>query len=241
MPSNGARALGAGDVLSLEVVTVREAENRAGGVLTLDMRLSSGDLHLVFCTSRALTSLLGDTCLGLTPPSSGQVRLFERDWQDLDRGQAHWLRAHVGRVLARGNWLETRSVWENIVLQQLHATQRSATAINREAGRLAREFGLPGLPVDDPEACPPADLERAACARAFMGRPALVILEHPMTLTYPEMLAPLMEAVQRVRNRGGAVLLITSLTGLFDDASIPVTRRHRIAGGLMVTADGDRV
>jgi len=240
MKSIGARALKPGDVLSLEGVTVREAENPAGGVLTLDMRLARGDLHLVFCTSRALTSLLGDTCLGLTTPSSGVARLLDRDWRDLDRGQAHGLRAHVGRVLARGNWLETRSVWDNLVLQQLHTTQRSGTAINREAGRLARDFGLPGLPVDYPETCPPADLERAACARAFMGRPALVILEHPMTLTYPEMLAPLMEAIQRVRNRGGAVLLITSLTGLFDDASIPVTQRHRIAGGLMVALGGDR-
>lgn len=241
MPSIAARALGPGDVLSLEGVTVRESENPAGGVLNLDMRLASGDLHLVFCTSRAHASLLGDACLGLTPPSSGKVRLLDRDWQDLDRGQAHGLRTHVGRVLARGNWLETRSVWENIVLQQLHTTQRSGSAINREAGRLAREFGLPGLPVEYPEACLPADLERAACARAFMGRPALVILEHPMTLTYPEMLAPLMEAVQRVRHRGGAVLLITSRTGLFDDASMPVTQRHRIAGGLMVTQGGDRV
>ena len=241
MKSIGATALKPGDVLSLEGVAVREAENPAGGVLTLDMRLASGDLHLVFCTSRAHTSLLGDTCLGLIPPSSGEVRLLDQDWQMLGRARAHELRAHVGRVLARGNWLETRSVWENIVLQQLHTTQRSATAINREAGRLARDFGLPGLPVEYPEACPAADLERAACVRAFMGRPALVILEHPMTLTYPDMLVPLIQAIQRVRNRGGAVLLITNLTGLFDDASLPVTQRHRIAGGLMVTVDGDQV
>ena len=45
-----------------------------------------------------------------------------------------------------------------------------------EATVLARRFGLPGLPVGGRETVPAGELVRAACVRAFLGTPELVLI-----------------------------------------------------------------
>jgi phospholipid/cholesterol/gamma-HCH transport system ATP-binding protein len=230
-----------GALLSLKRVRVRRLADQGAGLLTLDLTLGGGGFHLIYSGSRDYSAALADTCLGLIEPDNGVVSFLGQDWRALDQNRAHALRGHVGRVMTRGNWIETRSIMENIVLPQRHSTHRSDASLNQEAARLAQRFGLPGLPIGYPDACLPADLERAACTRAFMGRPLLVILEHPMELTYPELLPALINAGQKVRKRGGAVLWITSLEQLFEDRSLPTTQRHRIVGGALISVNRSEI
>ncbi len=227
-------------ILKLQGVRVRHPADQGAGPLTLNLSVEDGEFHFIYSRRRTQSALLGDACLGLVEPEDGAVSFLDQDWRALARSQAHALRGHVGCVMTRGNWIENRSIRENILLPQRHSTRRSDTALNQEATQLARQFGLPGLPLGYPGDCPRADLERVACTRAFMGKPLLVILEHPMELTYPELLPALINAVQGVRNRGGAVLWLTRLDTLFEDPSLPVTQRHQIVGSTLVRRDGNR-
>jgi phospholipid/cholesterol/gamma-HCH transport system ATP-binding protein len=79
-----------------------------------------------------------------------------------------------------------------------------------------------------------ADLQRAACVRAFLGRPLLILLEEPTAGIFVEIISALMHAVRDARDRGAAVIWLTQKGLIWHDQTLPATQRYRlIAGKLM--------
>lgn len=202
--------------------------------LTLSLALRAGELHLVHSSDADLSTIIADLLLGLRSSARGSVRFDGARWDDMPEAEAFRLRGGIGRVLTRGNWITTWSVMDNVLLPARHHTVMPADQLRELACDMARQFGLPGLPVLLPGECATADLERAACVRAFLGRPRLVILEHPMDDGGSDLLPPLMSAVQRMRRRGGAVIWMTRDRSLLERRDIPADRRYRIVGGLLL-------
>ncbi|MCC7080311.1 MAG: hypothetical protein IT530_06550 [Burkholderiales bacterium] len=163
--------------------------------LTLDFVVRPGELELVESRYKERSSAIADVLLGLAAAGSGSVRFLGRAWRDLNRREAFELRREIGRVQGRGNWMDARSVMDNLLLPARHHTVVPERELRERACLLAQQFGLPGLPLLLPGECAPEDLERAACVRAFLGRPALVVLEHPMAFEDSGLLAPLMNAI----------------------------------------------
>jgi phospholipid/cholesterol/gamma-HCH transport system ATP-binding protein len=196
--------------------------------LTLDFVLRPGELELIESRYKERSSDIADDLLGLAPAGSGSVRFLGRAWSELARREAFELRREVGRVQARGNWMEARSVLDNVLTPARHHTILPEHALRERASALAQQFGLPGLPLLLPDGCASDDLERAACVRAFLGRPALVILEHPMAYEDSGLLTPLMNAIQQVRRRGGAVIWFTEHASHVREASLSADRQREL-------------
>jgi phospholipid/cholesterol/gamma-HCH transport system ATP-binding protein len=123
---------------------------------------------------------------------------------------------------------------ENILLPQRHHTRRSVRELREEAGGLAQQFGLPGVPLDLAGDIPVADLQRAACVRAFLGRPALILLEEPTAGIYLEIISALMNTVREARERGAAVIWLTRKNLIWNDQTLPVTQRYRLITGKLM-------
>ncbi len=103
-----------------------------------------------------------------------------------------------------------------------------------EASALAASFGLPGIPLGMPDSISRIDLQRAACIRAFLGDPLLVILEDPTYGAGTDLLKPLVDTIRVARNRGAAVLWFSLSAEIWRDRSIPVSRRYRMAGDELI-------
>ena len=202
--------------------------------LELDLELQPGDLQLVFSQDTIQSTAIVDALLGLDGPAQGGVQFLGRAWSELKPSEANRLRGNIGRVLSAGNWMSGRSVMENLLLPIRHHTVLPDEVLREMACDLARHFGLPGLPTLLPHQCPESDLERAACIKAFLGRPRLVILEHPMDFADFGMFVPLMEAIQQMRRRHGAVIWFTRSRNVFEDQSIPASRRLQVTGGRLL-------
>ena len=204
------------------------AARGAFAALTLDFAVWPGELQIVRSRHRARSAELVDALLGLVEPGSGSVRFLGKDWREIARREAFELRSEVGRVRERGNWMEARSVMDNLLLQARHHTALPETVLRERAGVLARHFGLPGLPLLLPSDCAPDDLERAACVRAFLGRPTLVVLEHPMAFDDSDLLLPLIDAIQQLRRRGGAAIWFTEHPLHAAEAGLTADRRFEL-------------
>lgn len=215
------------ETTALSVVALGGASLLAG-----DLRVQAGELHLVYSPATALSEALADALLGLA--GAGTVRFLGVAWADLDAAAACRLRGRIGRVMSRGNWLENRSVMDNLLLPLRHQTVLAEETIRQRASELALGFGLPGIPTLLPHQCPESDLERAACVRAFLGRPQLVVLEQPIEASESRSFPPLIDAVQQVRRRGGAVLWFTQRRRLLEERGIAADRRYRIAGSRLI-------
>jgi len=207
---------------------------RFGALATLDLQLKAGELVLIDPGGPAPGAALADAICGLELPTAGEIRFLGRCWRELKPDAANALRGRIGRVFARGGWLEHLTVLENVLLQQLHQTRRERALLLLEASRLAQRLELPGLPMGLPHEHGEAELRRAGCVRAFLGRPALVILEEPVG-TADELLAPLLNLVLAALGRGAAVLWLTTLPRVLGAAAVPARDRYRLLGGRLVS------
>jgi phospholipid/cholesterol/gamma-HCH transport system ATP-binding protein len=192
--------------------------------------LQSGELALVRLSNLHQTAAFADTFSGLREPTKGKIRFLGRDWQDVSTDTANAMRGKIGRVFSSGNWLDGFTICDNVLLPQSHHTRTPKDDLLRDAANLAKHFGLPGLPSGYPTEYARADLRKAACVRAFLGKPLLLLLEDPTYGIYPEILAPLVNAVRRARNRGAAVFWMTLTDDVWLDESIPANRYFMISG-----------
>ena len=194
----------------------------------VSLSVCGGDLVLIRLARLEQTAAFADACAGIIKPHSGFVRFLGRNWQDLRPDQANALRGRIGRVFKTGNWINNLSLLDNMLLPQRHHTRRSTRQLCEEAGKLADQFGLPGIPLGLPGDLTAAELQRAACVRAFMGRPLLILLEEPTSGIFLEIISALMDAVREARDRGAAVIWLTRKGLIWNDQTLPVTRRYRL-------------
>lgn len=202
--------------------------------LAVDLTLRAGDMALVQPGDEQHERALADVACGLTPPQRGVVRFLDRDWSALAPDQANALRGRIGHVVREGAWIPYLSLLDNILLPQLHHTRRPYAEILAEAARLAAWFGLPGVPTGRPGEMPPSLLRRAACVRAFLGAPSLIVIETFEGDLDDGLLAPLINAMRVARDRDAAVLWFIQDAGLYQDRSLPATSRLRLLGDALV-------
>lgn len=195
--------------------------------IPFDLELSPGDLALVEVRSPAWAAEFADLCCGLIPLREGSVSFLGQDWATMPETMAAARRGRIGRVHGSGAWIGFAGTDLNILLPQLHHTRQPVGDLRDAAARLARDFGLPGLPLVRPEALSAGDLSRAALVRAFLGEPRLVLLEHPVKGQFADLVPPLLNMLAAVRDRGAAGIWLTGSDLVWNDRSFPATERLR--------------
>lgn len=198
--------------------------------LSVGLKVRPGEFHIISTTSVDDSAAIGDGLMGLS--GRGEVRFLDSNWSSMTANEAGRMRSRIGRIPARGRWLEDRSVLENVLLPQRHHTILSDDVLEEKAARLATAFRLPGIPLQRPQDCLDIDLACAACVRAFLGRPELVILEHPTYGADGTPLEPLLAEAQHVCRRGGGVVWFTRRDRLFP--ALAGVKRHRLTGHRLI-------
>lgn len=194
----------------------------------LNLEVSGGDFFLIRLARAEQTATFAGACAGIIPPLRGGVYFLGRNWQKLRPTLANALRGRIGSIFASANWINHLSLVENMLLPQLYHTHRPVARIRDEAGELAERFGLPGVPLGLPGDFAAVDLQRAACVRAFLGQPLLLLLQEPARGMASEIVSPLIQAIRDARDRGAAAIWFTRKGSIWNDRSIPVTRRYRL-------------
>ena len=217
-------------VLVLDHATLLSGQSGGSETVTINMTLHAGELALIQVERLQWALTFADTCAGLVSPASGHVLFLNQDWARVPPDLANALRGRIGRVFTASTWLQHLSLLDNVILRQLHHTHRPFAELRDEAAQLAARFGLPGFPGGRPQDCIPEDLQRVACAGAFLGSPVLLLLEEPTFGVYPDLMVPLIHAICWARSRGSAVLWLTAATAVWNDPSLPATSRYRLVG-----------
>lgn len=209
-----------------------------GAVLApkITFRLMPGELALIDQRDYTREEWFADLCCGLVPLTEGAMRFLGRDWAAMPYHYATALRGRIGRVFATGGWIGFMDVAANILLPQLHHTRDDHGMLREKATDLARAFGLPGLPLGRPDDLSPGDLARAACVRAFMGDPALILLENPTQGRFLDLVLPLFNALAAARSQGAAAVWLTRSDRVWRDPSFPATYRLRLGKSGLVPA-----
>jgi phospholipid/cholesterol/gamma-HCH transport system ATP-binding protein len=191
--------------------------------------LHAGDLALLRTPTTVRLREVTELVCGFATPDDLRVRVLGKAWTALDEAQRRLLRARIGVVPSEGGWAPHLSVADSVLLPALAHQLASPEALRERAALLCRRFGLPGLPLDRPGALREGELARAACARALLLRPALLILENPIRGDATEELRlPLLQIL--AERAEVACLWLTTSRDLWRDPTIPARARYRLTG-----------
>jgi lipoprotein-releasing system ATP-binding protein len=170
----------------LEVANVTKYYSTPRGPLTVladvTCSLGPGDAAAITGPSGSGKSTLLYVLGGLEPPSSGRVRLGDRDLFALSPAElADFRNAQIGFVFQDHCLLPQCSVLENVLVPTLVA--RGPRTDHRDDGSRARllidQVGLTGRLDHRPGELSGGEKQRVAIARALVGQPQLVLCDEP--------------------------------------------------------------
>ncbi len=213
---------------------------RGGGVrlprAPLDLMLAEGDFALIETPGPRRGGAFADLCMGLVPLLGGSVRFLGRDWGALPPDHADALRGRIGRLFHLPIRADTPDVAARVLLGRLHHTRIPEPELRAEAAGLAFRFGLPGLPAGPARLLAGPDLLRAACVRAFLGRPRLIVLELPLAVQEPDLLGAFLQLGAEARGRGVGVAWLANPGPALRDPSFRPTHRLRLTDAGLAAA-----
>lgn len=195
--------------LRFETVDYRAPSDSYASFSGASLTLRPGDLAAVHINHDSEHVPIADLATGLLAPTSGRVLLEEHDWQAMNAFEQAAARGRIGCVLEQPSWISSLSVRQNIMLRERHHTHRPDAEIGEETDALCRLAGLKAIPALRPDRMRSRELRMLEWVRAFMGRPALVVLVFPERETFSGAFAACAQLVERARLAGTAVLWIS--------------------------------
>ncbi|MFT6107362.1 MAG: phospholipid/cholesterol/gamma-HCH transport system ATP-binding protein [Planctomycetota bacterium] len=192
----------------------RETHDTA--LLDVQLVVEPGELVLIELDRRTPRLPLLDAALGLEEPTQGEVLIEGKSWRDHSPAEAAKARSRIGCVFDRAEWVANLELDKNILLAGQHHRRGLGETLREEATAWGVRFGLESLPEARPHDLPEHVLRRAACVRAFLGAPRLIFLENPTRGIYPNLVEPLLRAVEEARAGSAGVVWTTASRPVID-------------------------
>ena len=224
-------------ILEFERVSLRRVAHGQAEMHGVSFRLMPGELARVQLEPGNEQLPLADATEGLINPDEGTIAFLGERWPALAPDRELARRARIGRVFDGHGWISNLNILENLTLAQRHHTARPDPEIIAEAQALARSFGLPEVPAGRPALVSRRDLRRAEWIRAFLGQPALILLERPTFGVAVEHVPLLIRAVEAALAGGAAVLWTHDKDTSSGETALQKCLRFRMRGDTMRAED----
>ena len=227
-------------VLRFEEVTVRLSDERFSSLHDCSFTLAAGQLLSIRLASHRMSPIpalaIGDRPDEIEDLSgmSGRIAFEGIDWSARFPADVLAQRNRISLVLAEPRWVNNLNVRENVLLSQLHHTRRRRREIIAEAQQLAYRFGLGEVPPRRMSSLMRSELRRCEWVRALLGDKRLLVLERPCRDVQPQYWEALVEQLNQLRLRGGAVVWLCGDDAEQQLVDASATQRLAIRGERLV-------
>ncbi|WP_404401664.1 cell division ATP-binding protein FtsE [Pelagibacterium halotolerans] len=186
----------------------------------LTFKISPGSFHFLTGPSGSgKTSLLRLLLLSLKP-SRGTVSMFGEDVMRLDRDRLLQMRRHIGIVFQEFRLLEHMTTFENVALP-LRVRGQNEASYRANVEELLDWVGLGDRMDAHPEVLSGGEKQRAAIARAVIGKPDILLADEPTGNVDPELSERLLHLFAELNKMGTTVILATHEVGLLEKFDHP--------------------
>lgn len=168
-------------LLKLENVTKYYGSGEAvsKALCGISFTLEQGEFTAIMGASGSGKSTLLNVIATIDRPSSGAIFLEERNVAQMKEQElAVFRRDHLGFIFQEYNLLDTLTVAENIVLP-LNLQKRPVTETEEKLQKIAASLEITGQLEKFPRQLSGGQRQRAACARALITQPALILADEP--------------------------------------------------------------
>ncbi len=174
----------------------------------IDFHLLPGSFHFLTGPSGAgKTTLLRLLFMALRP-SRGLIFLFGRNLSDQSTSERAELRRRIGVVFQDFRLLDHLTTWQNVALP-LKVTGRSATDYGDDVTELLKWVGLGDRMHAYPQVLSGGEKQRAAIARAVIGKPELLLADEPTGNVDPQMADRLLRLFVELNKLGTSIVIAT--------------------------------
>lgn len=172
--------------------------------------MDQGDFTAIMGASGSGKTTLLNVIATIDRPSSGSVLLEATDVAGLnEKGLAAFRRDRLGFIFQEYNLLDTLTIGENIVLP-LNLRKLPLKETQQRLREVAETLGITGQLDKYPRELSGGQRQRAACARALITRPALVLADEPTGALDSANSKALMETlISMNRDLGSTILMVT--------------------------------
>ena len=195
--------------------------------------LEPGSLTFLTGPSGAGKSTLLKLVFLAEKPSRGLISLFGRDLARLKRSDLPGLRRRVGVVFQEFRLLDHLTTFENVALP-LRVLGQPESMYRDNVTELLEWVGLGNRMDAHPPLLSGGEKQRAAIARAVIGRPDILLADEPTGNVDPELSLRLVRLFAELNKLGTTIILATHELPLLDAFDFP---RMALKDGL-VTLDG---
>ncbi|MCD7061295.1 cell division ATP-binding protein FtsE [Pelagibacterium xiamenense] len=186
----------------------------------LTFKISPGSFHFLTGPSGSgKTSLLRLLLLSLKP-SRGTVSMFGEDVTQLDRDRLLQMRRHIGIVFQEFRLLEHMTTFENVALP-LRVRGQNEASYRANVEELLDWVGLGDRMDAHPEVLSGGEKQRAAIARAVIGKPDILLADEPTGNVDPELSERLLHLFAELNRMGTTVILATHEVNLLEKFDHP--------------------
>jgi putative ABC transport system ATP-binding protein len=176
----------------------------------VDLDVPRGEFLSIIGPSGSGKSTLFNIIGGLTPPSSGEVRVGQEDLASLtDAGRTRLRKRTVGFVFQKFNLLPNLTARDNIELARFLGGG-SKNGSDPEFQNVLNLLGIANRLDHKPNALSGGEQQRVAVARAIVNRPAILLADEPTGNLDSVNSAAVLDILKDLNQRlGQTVLMIT--------------------------------
>ncbi len=204
--------------------------DKGGDVLRdVNFHLPAGSFHFLTGASGAgKTTLLRLLFMSLQA-SRGKIQLFGKNLNGLPHGYRADMRRRIGIVFQDFRLLEHMTTWENVALPLRVQGQRESDYKN-DVTELLKWVGLDKRMHAYPSLLSGGEKQRAAIARAVIGKPELLLADEPTGNVDPHMARRLLRLFIQLNHLGTSVIIATHDHDLVQQYNAPrlVLNNHHI-------------
>jgi cell division transport system ATP-binding protein len=186
----------------------------------LSFRIDPGTFHFLTGPSGSgKTSLLKLLLLSLKP-TRGSITMFGQDVTNLDRERMLLMRRHIGIVFQEFRLLEHLTTFENVALP-LRVLGQAESQYRTNVEELLEWVGLGHRMHAHPALLSGGEKQRAAIARAVIGRPDILLADEPTGNLDPDLSARLLTLFAELNRTGTTIIIATHELALLDSFDFP--------------------
>lgn len=209
---------------AIEIKGLNKNYGKKQAVSGLDMIVPMGAIYGFIGENGSGKSTTEKMICGLIHPSSGQIKIFGKDYTDPD------VRANIGVLIESPGCFPDYSVWNNLMLQATNLRIKNPKEEVAKALKMVRMEGAAGNKYQN---CSLGMKQRVGIAMALLGKPALLVLDEPINGLDADGMRIMREILTDITKDKSCTVMISS--HLLGELERIATHYGIIRGGKMIT------
>ena len=174
----------------------------------VNFQLRPGSFHFLTGPSGAGKTSLLRLLFMTIHPTQGEIHLFNHDVSDITTAKRAQLRRRIGIVFQDFRLLDHLTTWENVALP-LRVVGKQIADYREDVTDLLQWVGLGDRMHAYPSILSGGEQQRAAIARAVIGKPELLLADEPTGNVDPQMARRLLRLFVELNRLGTSVVIAT--------------------------------